>query len=159
MLGMEGTCWASTCKSGSEIVMTKPMTKLTKITIHTFLDLVIIVPVRSPIGVMDNSTPTLKNSIPIISNVAPTKKVINILGGIGAIVKQSSSTIAKIGSTAFIVSENFSINFPLRLECCNCKRSNTFLYLMSNDSKLVYHVWTGFVCKKKKIKHFSSLNG
>ena len=86
--GMDGTCWARTCKSGSDIVIKKPITKLTKITIKRFLDLVMMVPVLSPIGVMDTSTPTLKNNIPIINKMAPIKKVIRILGGIGAMVKQ-----------------------------------------------------------------------
>ena len=126
---MDGTCCAKTCKSGSEIVITNPIIKLTNMTIKTFLDFVIIVPVRSPIGVMDNSTPTLNNSIPIISKPAPTKKVIKMLGGIGAMVKQRSSTIPKIGSTAFIVSANFSINFPLSCLCCSCNLSKAFLLI------------------------------
>ena len=108
--GTDGTCCARTCKSGSDIVMKKPIMKLTKITINKFLDLVMMVPVLSPIGVMDTSTPTLKNSIPIINNMAPIKKVINTLGGIGAIVKHSNKTIASIGMTAFKVSTNFSLN-------------------------------------------------
>ena len=69
-----------------------------------------IVPVRSPIGVMDISTPTLKKSIPTISKPAPIKKVIRILGGIGAMVKQSNKTMASIGMTALSVSVNFSLN-------------------------------------------------
>ena len=69
-----------------------------------------MVPVLSPIGVMDTSTPTLKNSIPIINNIAPIKKVIRTLGGIGAMVKQSNKTMASIGMTAFRVSANFSLN-------------------------------------------------
>lgn len=50
-----------------------------------FLDLVMTEPVRSPIGVMDISTPTLKNSIPTINRTAPHKNVIKMLGGIGVI--------------------------------------------------------------------------
>ena len=92
------------------MVIKNPITKLTKITMNMFLDLVITVPVRSPIGVMEISTPTLKNSIPTIKRRAPIKKVINILGGIGAIEKHSNSTIASIGMTAFSVSVNFSLN-------------------------------------------------
>jgi len=108
--GMDGTCCARTCKSGSDIVIKNPMIKLMSITINTFLDFVIMVPVRSPIGVMDNSTPTLKKSIPIISKIAPIKKVIRILGGIGAMEKHNNNTIASIGTTAFKVSVNFSLN-------------------------------------------------
>lgn len=39
------------------------------------------------------------------------RKVTRMLGGIGVMVKHSTNTIAKIGKTAFIVSENFSSNF------------------------------------------------
>ena len=70
-----------------------------------------IEPTFSPIGVMESSTPTLKSSIPAINKTAPTRKVIRMLGGIGAMVKQSNNTITKIGNTAFRVSENFSSNF------------------------------------------------
>ena len=59
---------------------------------------------------MDNSTPTLKNSIPIINRTAPIRNVIRILGGIGAMVKHSNSTMSKIGITAFRVSISFSLN-------------------------------------------------
>ena len=68
--GMEGTCPARTCKSGSEMVITNPMTKVT-----------------------------------------------SILGGIGAIVKQSNNTIASMGKTAFKVSVSFSLSF----DCVNRK--------------------------------------
>ena len=76
--------------------------------IITFLERVIMEPTRSPIGVMDVSTPTLKSSIPNISSTAPIRKVTKMLGGTGVMVKQSTNTIAKIGKTAFMVSENFS---------------------------------------------------
>jgi hypothetical protein len=42
--------------------------------------------------------------------MAPIKKVIKILGGIGAIEKHKSKTITRIGTTAFSVSVNFSLN-------------------------------------------------
>jgi hypothetical protein len=75
---------------------------------QTFLDLVMTEPTFSPIGVIDSSTPTLKNSIPTIKSTAPTKKVNRMLGGIGAMEKHSSNTMPKIGKTAFRVSDNFS---------------------------------------------------
>lgn len=112
-LGMEGTCCANTCKSGSDIVITNPIIKVIKITIKIFFDLVIMEPVRSPIGVMDNSTPTLKNSIPTIKRTAPIRKVIRILGGTGVMVKHSNNTITSIGNTAFKVSTSFSLNLEL----------------------------------------------
>ena len=129
--GIDGTCWARTCKSGSDIVIKKPITKLTKITIKRFLDLVMMVPVLSPIGVMDTSTPTLKNNIPIINKMAPIKKVIRILGGIGAMVKQSNKTMASMGMTAFRVSVNFSLN----LEWKKINVSDAFLQNLFS----VYH--------------------
>ena len=92
-----------------------------RIIINTFLERVITLPTRSPMGVIDNSTPTLKNNIPIIRRIAPIKNVIKILGGIGAIVKHKRSTIARIGRTAFNVSESFSLNFE-RLKNNNIKR-------------------------------------
>ena len=110
-LGMEGTCWARTCKSGSEMVIIKPIIKLISMIINTFFERVITLPTRSPIGVMEISTPTLKNNIPIINKIAPIKNVIKILGGMGAIEKHSSKTIARIGRTAFNVSVSFSLNF------------------------------------------------
>lgn len=121
--GMDGTCSASTCKSGSDMVMIKPIIKLIRITINTFLDFVMMEPTRSPIGVIDISTPTLKKSMPTINRTAPIRKVIRILGGIGAMEKHNSNTIAKIGKTAFRVSVSFSLN----LDCKNSKISSTFL--------------------------------
>ena len=120
-LGTEGTCSARTCKSGSDMVIINPMIKLIRMTINTFLDFVMMEPTRSPIGVIDISTPTLKKSMPTINRTAPTRKVIRILGGIGAMEKHNINTIAKIGKTAFRVSVSFSLNFD-----CN-KISSTFL--------------------------------
>ena len=53
---------------------------------------------------MDRSTPTLKSSIPTISRTAPMRNAIRILGGMGAVVKHRTRTIARIGKTAFRVS-------------------------------------------------------
>ena len=121
IFGMEGTCCASTCKSGSEMVMMKPIIKLITIITGSFLERVIIVPTLSPMGVMDISTPTLKSSIPTVKRTAPIKNVIKILGGIGAIEKHKSKTIASMGKTAFKVSNNFSLNFE-RLNCNTIRR-------------------------------------
>ena len=105
------------------MVIINPMIKLIRMTINTFLDFVMMEPTRSPIGVMDISTPTLKKSIPMINKTAPTRKVIRILGGMGAMEKHNNNTIAKIGKTAFRVSVSFSLN----LDCKNSKISSTFL--------------------------------
>ena len=88
---------------------------------ESFFDLVIMVPTLSPIGVMDSYTPTLKSSIPTIKKTAPIKKAIKILGGMGAIVKHKIRTIARMGKTAFKVSDNFSFNLE-RLNCNNIRR-------------------------------------
>ena len=72
-------------------------------------------PTRSPMGVMDISTPTLNKSMPAISSTAPTRKVIRMLGGMGAMVKHNSNTMPRMGKTAFRVSLSFSLNF----ECKN----------------------------------------
>ena len=121
LFGMDGTCWASTCKSGSDMVIIKPIIKLMRIITKTFFDFVITVPTRSPMGVIDNSTPTLKNNIPTIKRIAPIKNVIKMLGGMGAIEKHKSKTIARIGRTAFRVSVSFSLNFE-RLSNNNIQR-------------------------------------
>ena len=112
-LGTDGTCCARTCKSGSEMVITNPIiNEITTIT-NTLLDRVIMEPTFSPMGVIDNSTPTLKNNIPTINKVAPIKNVIRTLGGIGAMEKHKSNTINKLGTTAFSVSENFYLKLDL----------------------------------------------
>lgn len=54
-----------------------------------------------------------------MSNAAPMRNVKRMLGGMGAMVKHRSKTIAKIGSTAFRVSENFSWNLE-RVDCNLC---------------------------------------
>ena len=126
ILGTEGTCCASTCRSGSESVITNPMIKPTRITMLSFLLFVIVVPTLSPIGVMERSTPIEKSSIPTIRSTPPIRNAITILGEIGAMVKQSRSTIAMIGNTAFRVSTNFSLNFDL-LILNNNRRLSVFL--------------------------------
>ena len=78
-----------------------------------FLDCAILVPIRSPIGVMDNSAPKVKNIMPTIRRIAPIIKDIRIPGGIGAIVKLKNNTIPMIGNTASNDSFNFSSNFVL----------------------------------------------
>lgn len=83
-----------------------------------------VVPTRSPIGVMETSTPTLKSSIPIINNTPPIRNINIMLGEIGAIVKHSKRTIAMIGSTALMVSINFSRKFDGR----NFNNNLAFLY-------------------------------
>lgn len=113
--------------------------------IITFLDFVIMVPTRSPMGVMDISTPTLKNNIPMMSRAAPTRNVIKMLGGMGAMVKHSSKTMPRIGNTAFNVSENFSLN----LECVECKSTRPFLLYFEIKHPFHYIMFAGKEIVKK----------
>ena len=109
--GTDGTCSASTCRSGSEIVMIAPSKKEPPITSHSFLDRVSPAPIRSPIGVIASSAPSVKNIIPASSSTAPIKNSVKSPVGSGAIVKHSSSTITRIGATAFSASSSFSSKF------------------------------------------------
>ena len=97
--GIFGTWFASTCRSGSEIVIMMPSKKLTNTISQTFLDLVMQLPTFVPIGVIAVSAPKVKNAMPTISSTAPIKKETSILLGIGATVKHSSSTMMVIGRT------------------------------------------------------------
>ena len=121
---MDGTCSAKTCKSGSDMVITSPRIKLSKIITDSFLDWVIQVPTLSPIGVIESSTPRVKNIIPATKSTAPSKNAISMLGDIGAIVKQSTRTMPIIGITAFSASFNFSCSFVLY----NLNSSPAFLF-------------------------------
>ena len=107
----DGTCPASTCRSGSDIVMMKPSMKHNPIITGSRFDCAIRVPIRSPIGVIDISAPSVKNIIPTTRRIAPIIKAIRMPGGTGAIVKLNINTIAMIGTTASNDSFNFSDNF------------------------------------------------
>ena len=74
----------------------KPMPKIT----GSFRLLVITAPTRSPMGVMLISAPSVKNMMPTTIMAAPSKKHSRMLGDTGAMVKQSTSTMATMGSTA-----------------------------------------------------------
>ena len=75
---------------------------------HNFLLPVMQLPTRSPIGVIAISAPGVKNIMPTTSSAAPMRKQSRMLGEIGAIVKQSRSTMPMIGSTARKDSASFS---------------------------------------------------
>ena len=117
MLGIDGTCSASTCKSGSDIVMMKPRMKPIAMMSSRFLLLVIAVPTRSPIGVMLISAPSVKNMMPTTIMAAPIRKHSRMLAEIGAMVKHRTITIAITGSTARSASDSFSLRFAR--ECFN----------------------------------------
>ena len=128
--GIDGTCPASTCRSGSATVMMTPIKKLMATMTHTFLDRVISLPTASPSGIMDISEPRVNNPIPTISSRLPSKNAIMALLEIGVIVKHSTSTMAVMGSTE--VSDSFrglrkmvstspaSRRLRRRRSCCAC---------------------------------------
>lgn len=110
--------------------MINPMIKLIAMIKNRFLDLVMVVPVRSPIGVIESSTPTLKNNIPTMRRAAPIRNVIKILGGIGAMVKHKKRTIKSIGKTALRVSFSFSLNLDFILNVFNNTMRLSFKYII-----------------------------
>lgn len=69
---------------------------------------VMTAPTRSPMGVMLISAPRVKNMMPTTIMAAPSKKHSRMLGDTGATVKQSTSTMATMGSTACSASKSFS---------------------------------------------------
>ena len=113
--GMEGTCPARTCRSGSDTVMIKPSRKERETISVSFLLFVMQVPTFSPMGVMESSAPSVKNIMPRTSRTAPIRKHKRILGEIGATEKQRMRTITMIGSTATSASRNFSISLSRKM--------------------------------------------
>ena len=108
ILGMPGTCSASTWRSGSDIVMKMPTSRLTRMINHTLRDLVTADPTWLPIGVMARSVPRVKSPIPKISRSAPSTKPISRLLGTGEMEKQSRKTIPVTGRTEERDSFSFS---------------------------------------------------
>ena len=100
LFGIDGTCPARTCRSGSDMVIITPrMNPMPRIA-HSFFVFVIQLPIRSPIMDMDISAPRVKNIIPTTSRTAPARKQSRMLGDIGAIQKHRTRTIPIIGRTA-----------------------------------------------------------
>ena len=67
------------------------------------------VPIWFPIGVMDCSAPSEKRPIPIISIMAPTRKVRRRSGCIGEMYRHRIKTIITIGKTENNDSTTFSV--------------------------------------------------
>ena len=99
MLGTEGNCSASTCRSGSAMVTTKPSTKQTTSGITTRRALLICTPMPSPMGIMDMSTPRVNSPIPTTNSTAPKRNSTMVPGVKGATVILMISTMAVMGST------------------------------------------------------------
>ena len=106
--GTAGTCLANTCKSGSAMVMMIPRIKHTITGIRTFFTLLNSAPIPSPMGIIDISTPNVKNPIPIINNKAPKRNKVKIPGVKGAKVMLSSNTMVVMGNTDETDSTTFS---------------------------------------------------
>ncbi len=113
-LGTEGTCWASTCRSGSEMVIIAPMTKPMSRIISTLRVLEIWTPMPSPMGVMAISAPSWNKPIPRISMTAPVTNITKLPSSIGTRKILISSTIPVIGRTAERDSMVFSLNFGFK---------------------------------------------
>lgn len=113
--GMDDTCSASTCRSGSEIVIITPRVNPTITIIHNFFVLSRLPPTLSPIGVIESSAPIVKNIIPPMTRIPPRRNCASMPVGIGAIVNASNSTMSIIGSTDQTASCAFSFVFSLKL--------------------------------------------
>ena len=109
--GMAGTCSASTWRSGSAMVIMIPKTKPEKMGQTACLDLLISMPMPSPMGVMARSAPRVKIPMPKIRSRAPNRKRTRVSAATGAIVILSISTIAVIGRTESSDSNIFSLSF------------------------------------------------
>ena len=113
------TCLASTCRSGSAMVISIPSTKQTISSSDSFFCLDRPAPTWAPIGVIATSAPRLKRPMPTTNNTAPTVKVISSVPvklNQGVIAR--TYTIAVIGrveskaSTIFSRSSFKSVTFP-----------------------------------------------
>ena len=126
--GMAGTCFASTCKSGSATVTTAPSKKLSTATICQRRMLPTCVPMASPSGIMEISAPSEKKPMPTTSSTAPAKNSSSVPSGIGATVMLSTSTIPVIGNTednasrifSFKILFNYPMHSPLSLHSTFC---------------------------------------
>ncbi len=111
MFGTDGTCWASTWRSGSAIVIITPIIKAMQIRKVSRRLLVSCAPTRSPIIIIDRSAPSVKSPMPRISKGVPTAKRMSVPSGSGAIVRCRISTTTLIGSTEEIDSLILSHRF------------------------------------------------
>ena len=111
--GMFGTCCASTCRSGSEIVIITPTRRLTRIIIHSFLERETDEPMCSPMGVIARSVPSVNRPIPSMSIIVPITKDISMLFGTGIIVKHKMKSMTATGRTDLKASLSFSKSIVL----------------------------------------------
>ena len=114
MLGIACTCWASTCRSGSDTVISTPSRKPSARISGRFRVFVTREPTSSPMGVMATSAPTEKSIMPATSSTAPARKPSITPLGTGATVRLRISTSATMGRTAASASRNFSSSFSIK---------------------------------------------
>ena len=93
------------------------MTKVMHTIRHLFFDVLSMVPMPSPISIMDISAPREKSPMPIISITAPQANSSMVPTGIGVIVILNKNTIQVIGNTedtaSLILFFSFVIDSPL----------------------------------------------
>ena len=68
---MDGTCSASTCRSGSDMVIMLPTRKHMSRISQKRLDRVVSEPTYWPIGIMARSAPSVNRPMPAISSSVP----------------------------------------------------------------------------------------
>ena len=96
------------------VIMT-PKIKLIRMGQMTFWDLLISMPMPSPMGVMARSAPRVKTPIPKIRRRAPNKKSTSVPAATGATVMLKTSTMAVMGRTDASDSKVFSLSCFLKL--------------------------------------------
>ena len=114
MSGTAGTWFASTCRSGSAMVMKAPIKKtmgrmgqIERFPIRTTSP-----PTPSPIGIIAISAPRENSPMPTMSRMAPSRNITRVPTGIsGARVKLNSSTMAVMGMTEDKDSKVFAFRF------------------------------------------------
>ena len=99
VLSMPGTFCASTCRSGSAMVIARPKIKASTRISHRRRDLVIFAPTKLPIWVMDSSAPSVNRPMPTISISAPTRKASISPLPTGMKKKHRTATMMVMGST------------------------------------------------------------
>lgn len=108
--GTVATWPASTCRSGSAMVMRIPITRVTPHTSQMFFVLGSCAPMPSPIGIMETSVPREKKAIPKINSTAPRRNSTRVSRGRGITATLSKRTIKVMGSTADRASRIFSFS-------------------------------------------------
>ena len=104
----DDVCDASTDRSGSATVMSRPSTKQAPKRSVTFPVFVRPDPTRSPIGIIDMSAPRLKTAMPTIMSSVHTQKITAVRTSMPAPgTSETASTAAETGSTENTASRVF----------------------------------------------------